>query len=704
MGQQVWPDLSAFISRVDKANNTGNPSTRGLDAATAFRFVQALRMASDMGGHANAVAIYQASQAIYDLFDNATVLYEGRQIYFGPAGAARGYFERQGWYCPPRQTTGDFLTSVTNPQERKAREGMENKVPRSPEDFERSWRGSPEFAALEKKINRYEQVYLDERQGEAIAQLRQQKNERQSKHVRPKSPYTVSIWMQVRLNTKRAYQRVWNDLSATMASCVMQLVMALIIGSIFFGTPNATAGFFAKGSVLFMAILLNALTAISEISSLYAQRPIVEKHSSYAFYHPATEAAAGLVADIPVKFATATIFNVVLYFMAGLRRQPGQFFIYFLITYISTFIMSAVFRTMAAVTKTVSQAMALSGVLVLALVIYTGFTVTVPQMHPWFSWIRWINPIYYAFEILVANEFHGRRFACSSIIPPFTPLVGNSWICSVAGAVPGQRTVSGDAFIAANYEYHYSHVWRNFGILIAFLVGFLAIYFIAIELNSSTSSTAEALVFQRGHVPAYLEEGGKQTSRGEEPVADTEKKLTSDAGDVQAIAPQKDIFTWRNVVYDIDVKDGTRRLLDHVSGWVKPGTLTALMGVSGAGKTTLLDVLAQRTTMGVITGEMLVNGSPLDPSFQRKTGYVQQQGKWSRATAYLASLFLCVLHANVRRRLTLGDGDGTREPSFQCIAPAAEVGEQKGEVRFCRRGHKDAEYGRLRQRRRRRAR
>jgi ABC-type multidrug transport system ATPase subunit len=49
------------------------------------------------------------------------------------------------------------------------------------------------------------------------------------------------------------------------------------------------------------------------------------------------------------------------------------------------------------------------------------------------------------------------------------------------------------------------------------------------------------------------------------------------------------------------------------------------MGVSGAGKTTLLDVLAKRVSIGVVTGDMLVNGKPLDPSFQRKTGYVQQQ-------------------------------------------------------------------------------
>jgi ATP-binding cassette subfamily G (WHITE) protein 2 (PDR) len=171
----------------------------------------------------------------------------------------------------------------------------------------------------------------------------------------------------------------------------------------------------------------------------------------------------------------------------------------------------------------------------------------------------------------------------------------------------------------------------NLGILFGFMIFFLINYILASEFNSETSSTAEVLVFRRGHVPKYLEEASKKAKNDEESAGAAGGAESDEVADkeqteqVQALAPQTDVFTWKNICYDIKIKGEPRRLLDNVSGWVKPGTLTALMGVSGAGKTTLLDVLAHRVSMGVITGDMLVSGKPLDESFQRKTGYVQQQ-------------------------------------------------------------------------------
>lgn len=130
----------------------------------------------------------------------------------------------------------------------------------------------------------------------------------------------------------------------------------------------------------FFAVLLNALLAVTEINNLYDQRSIIEKQASYAFCHPFAEALAGITSDIPVKFMIAVCFNIVLYFLGGLRREPLQFFLFFLFVSVAQLTMTNIFRTVAAATKTLSQALSIAGVLVLAVVIYTGFTIPRPYM------------------------------------------------------------------------------------------------------------------------------------------------------------------------------------------------------------------------------------------------------------------------------------------------------------------------------------
>lgn len=317
-------------------------STRGLDAATALEFTRALRTSSNLFNSTNMMAVYQASQAIYDEFDKAIVLYEGRQIYFGPCSEAKQYFIDMGYECPSRQTTGDFLTSVTNPLERQTRPGFENKVPRTPDDFERYWFNSSAYARLKQEIAEYDtQNPLN---GPKVGEFYEGRKLMQSNHLRPESPYTVSVMMQIRYLVTRSYQRLWNDKAATITQIIGQTVMALIIGSIFYNTPDNTASFRQKGGVLFFAVLLNALMAVTEINKLYDQRPIVEKHHSYAFYHPFAEAFAGIVADIPVKFIISICFNIILYFLAGLRREASNFFIFFLFNFVVIFTVSGLYR------------------------------------------------------------------------------------------------------------------------------------------------------------------------------------------------------------------------------------------------------------------------------------------------------------------------------------------------------------------------
>lgn len=134
-------------------------ATRGLDSATALEFVKTLRLSTSIAGSTAAVAIYQASQSIYDIFDKVVVLYEGRQIYFGPTSTAKAFFVNMGFHCAERATTGDFLTSLTNPAERVVRAGFEGRTPQTPDEFADAWRRSEERASLVRDIEAFEQEY-----------------------------------------------------------------------------------------------------------------------------------------------------------------------------------------------------------------------------------------------------------------------------------------------------------------------------------------------------------------------------------------------------------------------------------------------------------------------------------------------------------------------------------------------------------------
>lgn len=184
-------------------------STRGLDSANAVEFCKTVRLSTELGGCAACVAIYQAPQSAYDMFDKAIVLYEGRQIFFGRTTEARAYFENMGFQCPDRQTTADFLTSMTSPQERVVKIGYENRVPRTPDDFAAAWKSSLERKQLMKDIEVYEQKYPFE--GEHYDKFVESRKAQQAKHQRLKSPYTLSYGQQVGLCLWRGFRRLAAD-------------------------------------------------------------------------------------------------------------------------------------------------------------------------------------------------------------------------------------------------------------------------------------------------------------------------------------------------------------------------------------------------------------------------------------------------------------------------------------------------------------
>lgn len=189
-----------------------------------------------------------------------------------------------GYICPPRQTTADFLTSLTNPIERIVAQGYEDRVPRTPDEFADRWFRSEERHRLLQDIDQFENEFNLE--GSELEKFKVSRSAQQAsllyvststsltnlsttntdvKSRSRKSPYTISVPTQVKICMIRGFQRLRGEKIFTLVTIAGNIVISLIVGSIFFLLPATTGSFFGRSAVLFVAVLFNALTSALEV-------------------------------------------------------------------------------------------------------------------------------------------------------------------------------------------------------------------------------------------------------------------------------------------------------------------------------------------------------------------------------------------------------------------------------------------------------
>jgi len=608
-------------------------STRGLDASTALDYAKSLRIMTDISNRTTFVTLYQAGEGIYKLMDKVMVIDQGRCIYVGPATDAKQYFIDLGFHCAERQTTADFLTAITDPTERRFREGHENTTPRTPEELEASFKASESYRRVLREIEMYQgelerSDYIDAREFEGAVR------EGKSKTVSKKSPYTVSFFRQVLACTQREFWLTWGDKTSLTTKFFIIISNGLIVGSLFYGESLDTAGAFSRGGALFFSILFLGWLQLSELMKAVSGRAVVKRHEDYAFYRPSAVALARVLQDFPLLLVQVVIFILIMYFMTGLDVNVSKFWILLLFVYTTTICITALYRMFAALSPSIDDAVRFSGIALNLLAVFTGYVIPKPQLlsqYIWFGWLYYINPLSYAFEGALANEFSDRIMECSpaQLVPQGPDVDPRYQGCSLPGAQPNSRTVSGAAYIQTSFNYTRSHLWRNWAVVIAFAVLYLIVTVIATETFSFVSGGGEALVFKKSK---HAKRTMKQKNSDEETVVpgrNVESRAHSQQegqGDeaLEQISTSESIFTWKNVEYTVPYQGGEKKLLNNVSGYAMPGVMVALVGASGAGKTTLLNTLSQRQNIGVVTGEMLVDGKRLGLDFQRGTGYCEQ--------------------------------------------------------------------------------
>ncbi|KAJ3045021.1 hypothetical protein HDV00_012442 [Rhizophlyctis rosea] len=590
-------------------------ATRGLDASAALDFTKSLRILTDLLQKTTIVTLRQASEDMYQLFDKVMLLSEGKCIYFGPADQAKAHFEELGFECGKRITTPDFLTSVTDPKERKIRPGWENRIPKTTDDFVKAFNSSPTNHSTLSSLRTYEQTLHTHK---TASLLRKRTAARRSDRKLISSAHTTTFFQQTWACMKREWDQVLGDKFSLVHRYAYNALMAIVVGTLFWKLPLDATGAFNRGGVLFYALLFNSLSAQGNIPKYVSGRSIVQKHKSWALYRPSAYYLGSMLVEIPFLALQILVFASLLYFMAGLNgTDRGTHYAFFmLVVFLTGLAYGALVRLLSTVSSSLEMANRLNGITLISLVLYAGYLIPPPSMKPWFGWIYWVDPLGYGLKTLLINEFSGQTFVCDPpSLVPYGPGYDNasSHGCFLQGATAGATSVEGAAYLQAAFEIDSSWKWINVAILIAFWAVYTLLAMFAME----------KVEFEKGGYTTYAYKAKHSHTLPE--IETTDSNGSTNEAQMDALELDSSTLTWKDVNYTVTAKGGKEvQLLEHVNGYVRPGQLTALMGSSGAGKTTLLDSLARRKTLGKLEGDVRVDGEVQGDGFKRISGYVEQ--------------------------------------------------------------------------------
>ena len=656
-------------------------STRGLDASTALDYAKSLRIMTDVSRRTTLVTLYQAGQEIYELMDKVLVIEGSRMIFQGSAREARQYFIDLGFHAPERMTTADFLTSVGDPNERQFRAGFEDSCPKTPAELEAVFRKSAHYQRVLEDVKAYEGHWASTENADAKAFQTTVRESKSHRTVGARSNYTVSFPRQVLACTRREFWLLWGDKASLQTKAFIIVANALIVGSLFYGQPRTTAGAFSRGGTVFFSILFLGWLQLSELMKAVTGRAVVARQRDYAFYRPSAVNLARIITDFPVLLIEVIVFGIIMYFITDLALDPGkvsglpplaiplliqikQFFIYLLFIYTTTINITALYRMLASLSPTINDAVRFSGVTLNLLIVFTGYVIPKPTLLSqkiWFGWFYYINPLSYAFEGVLTNEFGGVTMPCAEnqLVPQGPGVDPRYQGCAISGAQIGSPNVSGDDYMSSQYSYYRINLWRNWGVVILFTLLYILVTMLATEKLSLAGGGGGATVFKKlkpaqksadAAVPeseseksqdaatkiATKGEAAPEKTKTNELTKTTTTKTTKSTKSATArraktqdealkeLEHSDSVFTWSDLSLEVPTPFGPKKLLNGINGFAKPGVMVALMGASGAGKTTLLNTLSHRMPFGVQTGNILVDGQKPGIEFQRNTGFVEQ--------------------------------------------------------------------------------
>ncbi|KAK6129762.1 hypothetical protein DH2020_036499 [Rehmannia glutinosa] len=317
-----------------------------------------------------------------------------------------------------------------------------------------------------------------------------------------------------------------------------------------------------------------------ELSMTIYKLPVFYKQRDMFFFPPWAYVIPSWILKIPVTFLEVGIWTFLTYYVIGFDPNAGRLMKQYLLLLLVRQASSALFRFIGAAGRNMIVANTFGLCALLLFFALGGFVLARVDVKKWWLWGYWSSPLMYAQNAILVNEFTGhidKRNQTGSSCDGISRVFPQAYCFEKPQAVLLEETENDPQ--------------RNRSITRVSAQG----------INESTRRSIEA---------------NENRKRG------------------MVLPFEPHFLTFDDIRYSVDMPPELKaqgatedklELLKGVSGYFRPGVLTALMGVSGAGKTTLMDVLAGRKTGGYIEGNITISGYPKNQAtFARISGYCEQ--------------------------------------------------------------------------------
>jgi len=358
--------------------------TSGLDSFMAQSILELLSDLAKMGKTV-ICTIHQPSSQIYSTFDKLLLLAEGKTAYLGDAEKASNFFATVNYPCPTNFNPADHFVQVLAVVPGKEEE-CRNTIDTICDAFNNSETGL-ETRALVK---------------EAETEI----NEKYQKDANRYSPYKASWSEQFSALAWRQALALIKDPMIVQVRLIQAFVIAIILGTIYYGQENDQASIQNSNGALFVLITNISFGNIFAVCNVFcAEIPIFLREHFNGMYRTDTYFLTKQLVELPLYIIEPMITLTILYWMVGLNPDAERFFIAAGIVLLVVQVVLSLGYFMSCISPNVDIALALAPVLIIPFMLFGGFYLNNGSVPVWLSWLKYLSWFLYGFQALLINQW-----------------------------------------------------------------------------------------------------------------------------------------------------------------------------------------------------------------------------------------------------------------------------------------------------------